>query len=121
VFDSIAKANNNLVVVGKSRLEPYDMAIQLPESFKSPEVAGKNRNEICHIHGTEGSYHVTLSCADAKEVISKGWGERHRLAGTYLNLGYTFVYAPRDLEEVEIMGKVFRAGIAFMSGGKEVA
>ena len=64
---------------------------------------------------------MTLSCADAKEVISKGWGERHRLAGTYLNLGYTFVYAPRDLEEVEIMGKVFKAGIAFMSGGKEVA
>jgi hypothetical protein len=120
MFHSIAKANNNLVIVGKSRLEPYDVGIQLPEDFKTPEVAGKNRNEICHIHGIEGSYHVTLSCADA-EVISKGWGERHRLARTYLNLGYTFVYAPRDLEEVEIMGKVFRAGIAFMSGGKDVA
>lgn len=120
MFDSIAEVNKDLVVVGTSRLEPHDVGIQLPESFKPPEVAGKNRNEICHIHGTEGSYHVTLSCADAKEVISKGWGERHRLAGTYLNLGYTFVYAPRDLEEVEIMGKVFRAGIAFMSGGKEV-
>jgi hypothetical protein len=120
MFDSIAKVNNDLVVVGTSRLEAHDVGIQLPESFNPPEVAGKNRNEICHIHGTEGSYHVTLSCADAKEVISKGWGERHRLAGTYLNLGYTFLYAPRDLEEVEIMGKVFRAGIAFMSGGKKV-
>lgn len=65
--------------------------------------------------------HDTLSCGDANEVISKGWDERHRLAGTYLNLGYTFIYAPRDVEEVEIMGKVFRAGIAFMSGGQEVA
>ena len=53
-----------------------------------------------------------------KDVVSIG--ERHRLAGTYLNLGYTFLYAPRDLEEVDIMGKVFKAGIAFMSGGKEV-
>jgi hypothetical protein len=107
--------------VGKSRLEPYDVAMLLPEDFKPPEVAGKNRNEVSHIHGTEGSYHVTLSCADAKEVISNGWGERHRLAGTYLNLGYVFVYAPRDLEEVEVMGKMLKAGIAFMSGGKEVS
>lgn len=117
----VAQANKGLVIVGKSRLEPYDVAMQLPDGFKPPKVAGKNSNEICHIHGMEGSYHATLSCTDAKEVISKGWGERHRLAGTYLNLGYVFVYAPRNLEEVDVMGKVFRAGIAFMAGGKDVA
>jgi hypothetical protein len=39
----------------------------------------------------------------------------------YLNLGYIFVYAPRDVEEIGIMGNVLQTGIAFMSGGQEVA
>jgi len=60
-------------MVGKSRLEPHDMTMQLPEDFKPHEAAEKNWNEVSHIHGTEGSYHSTLSCGDAKQVISKGW------------------------------------------------
>jgi len=121
LFYSIAAENPDLVRVNESRLEPYDQALWLVPEINPPALAVKNRSEICHIHHTEGSCHVTLSCADSKEVISKGWGERHCMAGTFLNLGYTFVYAPRDDEEVEIMGKIFKAGIAFMSGGKEVA
>jgi hypothetical protein len=69
LFSSIAEANRDLVMVGKSRLEPHDIAMQLREGFKPPEVAGKNRNEVCHIHGTESSYHDTLSCGDIKEVV----------------------------------------------------
>ncbi len=92
----------------------------MPE-IDPPALAVKNKSEICHIHHTEGSSHVTLSCADQREVISKGWGERHSMSGTFLNLGYTFLYAPRDEEEVELMGTIFKAGISFMTGGKEVA
>ena len=95
--------------------------MQLPPSIPTPVIAVKSRGEICHIHGSDGSCHVSLSYADAKEVISKGWGERHRLSGTYVNLGYTFMYVPRDEEEVEIMGQIFKAGIGFMTGGKEVS
>lgn len=87
----------------------------------SPAIASKTAGEICHIHDSDGSMHVTLSNADGREVLMKGWGERHRLSGMYLHLGYTMIYAPRSEEEVQIMGKLFKAGIAFMTGGKEVA
>jgi len=119
--DTIAAANRSIVTVAQSKMEPQGNALWLADGLAPPAIAAKNRGEICHIHESDGSYHVTLSYADAREVIEKGWGERHRVAGTYLNLGYTFVYAPRDEDEVEVMGKVFRAGIAFMTGGKEVA
>jgi hypothetical protein len=72
LFDSIAESNRGLITQGKSRLEPYDIALQLPGRFSTPEIPGMNKNELCHIHGPEGSCHVTLSCADAKEVMSKG-------------------------------------------------
>lgn len=63
---------------------------------------------------------MTLSLADAKEVIEKGWGLRHKLSGPFIPVGYLMLYAPRDEEEVEVLGRVLRAGIAFMSDGKEV-
>lgn len=95
--------------------------MHLNADITSPSIAQKTKSELCHIHPSDGSSHVTLSFADAKEVLSKGWGERHRAAGSkFLQLGYTFLYAPRDDEEVEVMGRIFRAGIAFMTGGKEV-
>jgi hypothetical protein len=103
-----------------SGLEKTGQAIFLAEDIQSPTIASKTAGEICHIHDSDGSMHVTLSNADGKEILSKGWGERHRLSGTYLHLGYTMIYAPRDEEEVKIMGKIFKAGIAFMTGGKEV-
>ena len=62
------------------------------------------------------SGHVTLSFADAEEVISKGWGERHRLSGTdWIHLGYTMVYVPCSVEETEVFGKIFQAWIDFMN------
>ena len=64
------------------------------------------------------SGHVTLSFADAQEVIAKGWGERHRLSGTdWIHLGYTMVYVPRTVEEAEVICRIFQAGIDFMRSG----
>lgn len=63
---------------------------------------------------------MTLSLADAKEVIEKGWGLRHKLSGPLIPVGYLLLYAPRNEEELEVLGRILKAGIAFMSGGKEV-
>lgn len=64
------------------------------------------------------SGHVTLSFADAAEVIAKGWGERHRLSGTeWIHLGYTMVYVPRSVEEVETFIRIFQAGVDYMKSG----
>jgi hypothetical protein len=81
-------------------------------------VAGPGRGEICHLHALDMSGHVTLSFADAKEVIEKGWGERHRLCGTdQIHLGYTMIYVPRSVEEVEVFGRILQAGVDFMKSG----
>ena len=73
------------------------------------------KGEICHIHTSDKSAHVTLSFADAEEVIAKGWGERHRLSGTEcIHLGYTMVYVPRSVKETEVMGKIFQPSIDYM-------
>jgi hypothetical protein len=90
---------------------------------KSPKQPWDNhaKGEIGHVHfEAEGSSHVKLSLADAKEVSEKGWGERHGLSGKMLPWGYVMIYAPRDEEEVKIMSKFFRASIAFMSGGGSI-
>lgn len=75
--------------------------------------------EICHIHGSDLSGHVTLSLADAAEAIAKGYGERHRLSGIrLLPLGYTMMYIPRTIEEVEVYRRIFQAGIDYMASAK---
>jgi hypothetical protein len=76
---------------------------------------------VYYIHGTESSF-TSRSLVEMQRKSFRRAGVRgHRLAGMYLNLGYIFVYAPRDVEEIGIMGNVLQTGIAFMSGGQEVA
>ena len=61
------------------------------------------------------SAHVLLSLADAKEVIAKCWGERHRMSGTVamIPLQYTFLYLPRTVEEIDILVNILEAGIEY--------
>lgn len=101
-----------------SVLEKHGTALFLRESLPLSPLAGPAQREICHIHGTDMSGHVTLSFADAQEVITKGWGERHRLSGTsWIHLGYTMVYVPNNLEEVQVFAKIFQAGVDYMKTG----
>ena len=55
-------------------------------------------------------------------VIKRNWGERHGLSGTYfgLPLEYTWIYAPRNDEELDMVEKFMVAGIKFMTGAKFV-
>ena len=98
-----------------SRLEKHGTALFLANSEPLTPIAAATQREICHIHTSDMSAHVTLSFADAEEVIRKGWGERHRLSGTdWIPLGYTFLYVPRSVQETEILGQIFQAGVDFM-------
>jgi hypothetical protein len=64
------------------------------------------------------SGHVTLSFADAQEVIAKSWGEKHRLSGTdWIYLGYAKVYVPTAVEGTEILYRIFQAGVDYMRSG----
>ncbi|GIZ39140.1 hypothetical protein CKM354_000253100 [Cercospora kikuchii] len=82
-------------------------------------LAKPTQGEICHIHRSDLSAHVTLSFPDAKEVLQKGWGERHRLSGTErLHLGYTMLCVPRSVSEVDVFVSVLQAGIDYMKSNK---
>ena len=96
-------------------MEKRGKALFLKADLPLRQLAAPNKREICHIHTSDMSAHVTLSFADAQEVISKGFGERHRLSGTrMLPLGYTMLYVPRSIEEVDVLVEIFQAGIDYM-------
>ncbi|OTA94995.1 hypothetical protein M434DRAFT_394204 [Hypoxylon sp. CO27-5] len=101
-----------------SALEKHGRALFIKPSLPLTPLAGPTSREICHIHGTDLSGHVTLSFKDAEEVISKGWGERHRLSGTdWIHLGYTMLYVPNTVEETDILIRIYQAGIDYMKSG----
>jgi hypothetical protein len=88
----------------------------LSESYQIPILNAKVPREIGHIHESDMTAHVLLSLADAKDVIAKGWGERHRATGTaVVPLGYTMLYLPRNKEEVEVMARILEAGVEVRS------
>ena len=103
-------------------LERIGTAMFLKPTWNLPTLMIKWSREVCHIHQSDLSAHVFLSYADAKEVIAKGWGERHQLTGTRIvPLGYTMLYAPRDAGEVEVLGGILEAAVRYAeSNGKAV-
>ncbi len=71
-------------------------------------------SEIAHAHPAEGSLHVWLSEADAKTVVEKGWGLRFPLP--MVDRGWTMVYTPRTMGEVDVVENIVKAGTAWVSG-----
>ena len=99
------------LIIGTSEQERHGPALFLKSL--DPSVPPR---EVAHLHEADGSAHTTLSLADAKKVVEKGWGERHGLSGQFLpgiTLGFTMVYAPRDAEELSVMKQIFEAAIGF--------
>ncbi|KAK4555701.1 hypothetical protein LTR86_007454 [Recurvomyces mirabilis] len=95
-------------------------ALFLRNTAATPAVASASQGEIAHIHTSDLSAHVVLSLADAKEVVAKGWGQRHSLSGTrILPLGWTMLYVPRTVEEVDVMIGIMRAAVRFMRSNAE--
>lgn len=118
-FDALQTANFNNTEWRTSVLERRGKALFLKPNLALRTLDQQTKREICHIHGSDLSGHVTLSLADAKEVVAKGWGERHRLSGTkFLPLGYTMMYCPRSVKEVEVYCRIFQAGIDYLASAK---
>ena len=101
-----------------------------PALFISPNSCGSNHTscslsprEVFHSHCTaDGSSHAVLSAADAKLVLDRGWGERHGFGGKALGvpLGYIMIFAPRTMQEVEIVGNIRRAAVRYGLEGKKL-
>ncbi|GJN93977.1 hypothetical protein Rhopal_007040-T1 [Rhodotorula paludigena] len=76
------------------------------------------------------SLHCTVSPRDAALVLSRGWGvlfpvSRWRRTWLFRKLGYArwtmpegyiLVYAPRDKDELEVVEKIVRASVTWMTG-----
>lgn len=74
-------------------------------------------DEIAHVHPEERSVHVWLTIADAKKVVDARWGERIPLSS--LNMthnGWTFLYAPRSMAEVDVVEEIIKAGMGHLTG-----
>lgn len=124
-LDLLAAANAEVVQIQTSVLEGLVPAMHMKgfrgmaESVR-PKVLEATGGEMCHIHPIDGSTHLMLSLADQKRVIELGWGRRHRLSGgPMLPWNYTFIYAPRNDEEMAAWKTVVHAAVGFCCAGLE--
>jgi len=63
--------------------------------------------EFAHLHpGYDGSLHVALPPALVADLIGKGWGVAHPLAGVRLTPGMAMVFGPRDAAELDIVAAI---------------
>jgi phospholipase/carboxylesterase len=73
--------------------------------------------EFAHLHPTyDGSLHVALPAAMAADVVTKGWGVAHPLAGLRVTLGFAMLFGPRDEAELEVVSAVVGFSHAWAAG-----
>lgn len=89
--------------------------------FSSEPITRTCGGEVCHAHPSDGSMHMTLHPADANVVLEKGWGERHPLARggwcrRFVPREFVLIYAPRDLEEVDVAMEIISAAVWWVAG-----
>ncbi|KAL4883575.1 hypothetical protein BJY04DRAFT_216398 [Aspergillus karnatakaensis] len=132
-YTAFLDRNAHVVDRVPSILEKYTDAAHVCDRVPLTDVARGLKREVCHVHGTsDHSVHVTLAPADCKRVIEAGWGQRFPLAGSSLfktltfgrlpaiPMEYVFVYAPRNEEEVDVVMRIIKAGVQYVSGSGDV-
>jgi phospholipase/carboxylesterase len=73
--------------------------------------------EFAHLHPEhDGSLHLALPFAQARDVVEKGWGVAHPLAGVRLARGMVMVYGPRTTAELEIVAGIVATSHAYATG-----
>lgn len=129
-------ANPNVLTQRISHAERHNQALFVDPNLRAkadnlPETVQISQGELGHVHG-EASVHLYFSPADAKVIIERGWGERHRCAKTQpwwfggarktVGIGHTFliIYAPRGEEELEILKTLISASATYMTGEHQI-
>ena len=73
--------------------------------------------EFAHVHpGHDGSLHLALPMALATDLIAKGWGVAHALAGVRLTPGMVMLFGPRNPAELETVLGLITSSHAWASG-----
>ncbi len=83
-----------------------------------PTEAFMMEHEFAHLHpGPDQSLHACLPLDLAQDAIAAGWAELHPVAVRGLiPRTAVLLYAPRDLEELEIVYELLRASYHFAGG-----
>ncbi|MGJ0121140.1 hypothetical protein ACQ7HM_18200 [Williamsia sp. MIQD14] len=97
-------ADHNGFHLARSRFEKRGDALFC--SDPDTDWARHAHGEIAHVHG-QGSMHVVAAPGDVHEIIDRGWGERHPLAGRLgLPESYLFLYAPRGDDDQSVIEQI---------------
>ncbi len=115
IFDDEVINSNNMLIYKTSYIEKNSPGIFLKDSASGNQtIVPISHAEVGHIHMFDGSMHIILSPADTKEVIEKGWGELHGLAGQgRAAKTYMMIYSPRDEKELAITKLILKAAVKY--------
>jgi hypothetical protein len=95
-LQKLALKSPNKFGTARSCVEKHGLAL-----FAKHAVQTNCQGEVCHIHDSDFSMHMCLHPEDSKELLHKGWGQRHPLAWrwglirTPVSQDFVMVYAPR--------------------------
>jgi hypothetical protein len=117
VFDDQVANSHNKLIYKTSYLERNSPGIFLQDSASGNQsIVPVSHAEVGHIHMFDGSMHIILSPSDTKEVIEKGWGELHGLAGQgRAAKTYLMIYSPRTGQELQITKLILDAAVKYAS------
>ncbi|OTB08876.1 hypothetical protein M426DRAFT_7594 [Hypoxylon sp. CI-4A] len=119
IIENHGAQNSDEVGVGTSCFEKHGLGL-----FSRYPFNKTCQGEICHVHNSDYSMHLNLHPDDVKEVIEKGWGERHPLTSQCLlkmpvPKQFTMVYAPRSMDELKVVCQIIEAA-GWWVGAKEM-
>ncbi|EAQ93407.1 hypothetical protein CHGG_01642 [Chaetomium globosum CBS 148.51] len=105
-------------VTATSCLEKHGFAL-----FARHPVNVCGNGEVCHIHTSDRSMHLNLHPDDIREVLEKGWGQRHPMAWegwvrSPVPRTFTMIYAPRDENDLKIVCGIIEAAIWYTTARK---
>ena len=115
IFDDEVANSNNTLIYKTSYLEKNSLGIFLKDSASGNQtIVPISHAEVGHIHLFDGSMHIILSPSDTKEVIEKGWGELHGLAGQgRAAKTYLMIYSPKTDQELQVTKLILEAAIKY--------
>jgi hypothetical protein len=119
-------ATSDTLSVGTSCFERHGTGLFFESSATTivSHTRHKCKHEVCHVHGSDGSMHMTLHPSDAKLVLEAHWGERHPLSRggrfeKFVPIDFVMVYSARDEVEVEVVLRIIKAAAWFVGGQNE--
>ncbi|KAL7629372.1 hypothetical protein AAE478_000892 [Parahypoxylon ruwenzoriense] len=109
ILENHGERNSEEVGIGTSCFEKHGIGLFARYPFNNT-----CQGEICHVHDSDYSMHLNLHPDDVKEVIEKGWGQRHPLTSQCLlkmpvPKQFTMVYAPRTMDELKVVCQIIEA------------